>query len=66
LGLGANTGDALRTLRDAASILSRLLIGARVAPIYRSQPIGPPQADFLNTAVVGETARPRDLLACCA
>ncbi len=64
LGLGANTGDARAAIRRAALYLSGLLANSRQAPLYRSRALGPPQPDFLNTALVGETPlAPRDLLA---
>jgi 2-amino-4-hydroxy-6-hydroxymethyldihydropteridine diphosphokinase len=41
-----------------------LLRGARRAPLYRTRALGPAQADFINTALTGETdLTPGDLLA---
>lgn len=55
IGLGANVGDARRTLTDAVAAL-RDLPGARlrgVSRLYRTKPVGvTDQPDFLN-AVVG-------------
>jgi 2-amino-4-hydroxy-6-hydroxymethyldihydropteridine diphosphokinase len=54
LGLGANQGDARRTLRAAVAALTQLLDAPRVAPLYRSRPRSPiAQPDYLNTVVVG-------------
>ena len=51
VGLGANVGDARRTLTDAVAAL-RDLPGARlrgVSPLYRTRPVGvADQPDFLN------------------
>lgn len=65
LGLGANLGPAEATLRRAVALLSELLAGLRVAPLFRSRPISPlPQPDYLNTAVVGASRlAPEALLA---
>lgn len=65
MGLGANLGEQpARTVGDAAAMLRSLLVDARVAPLYRSRPLGPPQPAFFNTAVTGRTAlSPPDLLA---
>jgi 2-amino-4-hydroxy-6-hydroxymethyldihydropteridine diphosphokinase len=41
-----------------------VLRDARRAPLYRTRALGPAQADFINTALTGETdLLPRDLLA---
>lgn len=52
VGLGANLGPARENLARTVEILrNRLDPGLRVAPLYRSAPIGPAQPDFLNSAV---------------
>lgn len=54
IGLGANVGDARRTLTDAVHALARLP-GARlrgVSPLYLTKPVGvTDQPDFLNAVV---------------
>ena len=54
IGLGANVGDARRTLAESVAALSALP-GARlrgVSRLYRTRPVGvTDQADFLNAAV---------------
>ena len=54
IGLGANVGDARRTLADAVAALAALP-GARlrgVSPLYRTRPVGvTDQPDFLNAVV---------------
>jgi len=67
LGLGSNLGDRLANLRRAAS---ELAASAHITVLSRSSVVeseavgGPPQPDFLNAAVLVETAlAPADLLA---
>lgn len=58
IALGANLGDARRSLAEAVQALAaapdiRLLA---VAPLYRTAPVGgPEQPDFLNSAIAVET-----------
>jgi 2-amino-4-hydroxy-6-hydroxymethyldihydropteridine diphosphokinase len=54
LGLGANLGDTLGTLRRAARrLISELGPGWHgVSGLYVSAPIGPEQPDFLNSALL--------------
>ena len=65
LSLGANLGDVERTLGRACEALAKVVADARTAALYRSAAMGgPPQPDFLNTALVGRTRlAPEDLLA---
>ena len=57
IGLGANVGDARRTLAEAVAALS-VLPGTRlrgVSPLYRTKPVGvSDQPDFLNAVVALE------------
>jgi 2-amino-4-hydroxy-6-hydroxymethyldihydropteridine diphosphokinase len=67
VGLGANVGDRLAALREAARRVGALE-GASVlarSRVYETAPVGgPPQGDFLNAAVLVEYTRtPRELLA---
>jgi 2-amino-4-hydroxy-6-hydroxymethyldihydropteridine diphosphokinase len=67
LALGANLGDRLASLREAVTRLeergARFLRSSRV---YETEPVGPPQPDYLNAVIEVETdLSPRDLLAAC-
>jgi len=50
IGLGGNVGDVRATFQRAREALAQLG-DVRSAGLYRSAPIGPPQPEFLNTAV---------------
>ena len=65
LGLGANLGRPEPQLREAVLHLRRVLDAARVAPLFRTRPLGGlPQPPYLNTAVVGRPLlSPGELLA---
>lgn len=58
LGLGSNLGGRVSLLRAAADLLAWRLRAPRAtpAPVWRTAPVGPPQPDYLNTAVSFETA----------
>ena len=58
LSLGSNLGDRLAHLQLGLDTLA--LRGARVSPVYETDPVGPAQPDFLNAVVVGDP--PADLL----
>jgi 2-amino-4-hydroxy-6-hydroxymethyldihydropteridine diphosphokinase len=66
LGLGSNLGDRERNIALAMSALAAdgamALLGA--APLYETPPAGgPPQGDYLNSAVLLETSlSPREVL----
>jgi 2-amino-4-hydroxy-6-hydroxymethyldihydropteridine diphosphokinase len=68
LALGSNLGDRLENLRRAAALLGardgvRLLRSSRV---YETDPVGPPQPDYLNVVVEAQTTMPpRGLLKAC-
>ena len=59
VGFGANLGEPVQTLRDAAVALGRRP-GVRLvagSPIYRTRPIGPPgQPDYANAVARVETS----------
>lgn len=65
LALGSNLGDRLATLQGAVDELAAA-DGVRlvaVSPVYETEPVGPPQPDYLNAVVVAEVAlSPRSLL----
>src|SRR5690606_17399853 len=53
IGLGANLGEPLAQLRSAVLALSALsLAPVKVAPLYRSAPVGPEQPGVLNSALL--------------
>lgn len=63
VGLGSNSGDRLRNLQQAVrSIVDR---GPRLdscSSVYETDPIGPPQPDFLNAVCVFRTTMaPREM-----
>ena len=53
LGLGSNLGGRVSLLRAAVDLLAWRLHAAEAlsAPVWRTAPVGPPQPDYLNTAV---------------
>jgi 2-amino-4-hydroxy-6-hydroxymethyldihydropteridine diphosphokinase len=68
LGLGSNLGDRLANLQEALDRLSRVP-GLRVtgtSRVYETDPVGPPQPDYLNAVVrVETTLSPKRLLEAC-
>ena len=65
IGLGANLGEPLLTLRAATGRIAALpkvkVLGR--SRVYRSAPMGPPQPDFLNAAIKLEIpSAPMELL----
>jgi 2-amino-4-hydroxy-6-hydroxymethyldihydropteridine diphosphokinase len=67
VGLGANLGDRLATLRAAAGALAgspEIAVLAR-SSVWETAPVGgPPQPDYLNAALLVRTGlEPADLLA---
>ena len=67
LGLGSNVGDRLGTLQSAVDQL--VLGGVRAVAcsrVWETDPVGPPQPDFLNVVVLARTALdPSGVLAAC-
>lgn len=51
IGLGGNLGDREALLRGAIPALAALGRDVRVASLYETPPFGPPQPDYLNSAV---------------
>jgi 2-amino-4-hydroxy-6-hydroxymethyldihydropteridine diphosphokinase len=68
LGLGSNLGDRLATLQSAVDRLEACE-GIRVrrsSRVYETDPVGPPQPDYLNAVVeVMTTLGARELLDAC-
>jgi 2-amino-4-hydroxy-6-hydroxymethyldihydropteridine diphosphokinase len=64
IGLGSNEGDRLANLRAAVKRLARVGTLLRASPVYETAPVGPPQPDYLNAAVLlAYQGEPLDLLA---
>lgn len=65
LGLGSNLGDREANLRRAVELLGaagRIRV-VRTSSLYETDPVGPPQPDYLNAvAEVATTRSPRELL----
>lgn len=52
LGLGSNLGDRLENLRRAVALLrERGVRVVRSSRVYETDPVGPPQPDYLNAVV---------------
>jgi 2-amino-4-hydroxy-6-hydroxymethyldihydropteridine diphosphokinase len=66
LALGSNLGDREATLAAAVAAL-RGVRAVRASSLYETEPVGgPPQDDYLNQVVAGETALdPGELLSAC-
>ncbi len=64
IGLGANLGDPLETMRTAVSDLSTVARVEKTSHVYRTAPVGgPPQLAFLNAAaLVAYDGSPSSLL----
>ncbi len=63
IGLGSNLGDRLENLRAALRALGELGSLPAVSALYETEPVGPPQARFLNAAVrLASGTEPRALL----
>jgi 2-amino-4-hydroxy-6-hydroxymethyldihydropteridine diphosphokinase len=60
VGLGANLGSREAYLRAAVGLLEARgdIAVQEISRLYRTEPIGPPQPDFLNAAVRVRTALP--------
>jgi 2-amino-4-hydroxy-6-hydroxymethyldihydropteridine diphosphokinase len=68
LGLGSNLGDRLANLQQAVDRLARTegIRVVRASRVYETDPVGPPQPDYLNAVVeVATVLRPRSLLEAC-
>lgn len=64
IGLGGNLGDRQGHLERAVSALGALGHGLRLASLYETPPVGPPQPDYLNSAISLLTTRgPEEVLA---
>jgi 2-amino-4-hydroxy-6-hydroxymethyldihydropteridine diphosphokinase len=66
VGLGSNVGDRLENLRHAVTLLAATdgIEVAVTSAVYETDPLGPPQPDFLNAAAeLRTTLSAQDLLA---
>ena len=65
IGIGSNEGDRLQHISRAVQRLRDLpgIELEQMATIYDTEPVGPPQPDYLNTVVsIATTLEPRPLL----
>jgi 2-amino-4-hydroxy-6-hydroxymethyldihydropteridine diphosphokinase len=68
LGLGSNLGDRLANLQSAVDLLdsTRGIRAIRTSRVYETDPVGPPQPDYLNAVLeVATDLAARDLLEAC-
>ncbi len=68
VALGSNVGDRLANLARAVSLLDGRedITVVRSSRVYETDPVGPPQPDYLNAVVEVETTLgPDDLLRAC-
>jgi 2-amino-4-hydroxy-6-hydroxymethyldihydropteridine diphosphokinase len=59
LGLGSNLGDRLANLQRAVDLLGAAegIRVVRSSRVYETDPVGPPQPDYLNAVIEVETTR---------
>jgi len=66
VALGSNLGDRGQHLLDARSRLEQLARVVAASHVYETPPVGPPQGEYLNAALLVETSiDPEALLAGC-
>ena len=68
LALGSNLGDRLERLREAVRLLAAEsgIEVLRSSRVYETQPVGPPQPDYLNAVIeVRADGTARELLEAC-
>lgn len=68
LGLGSNLGDRLANLQRAVELLAAQpgVRVVRTSRVFETEPVGPPQPDYLNAVAEVETElEPRELLGAC-
>jgi 2-amino-4-hydroxy-6-hydroxymethyldihydropteridine diphosphokinase len=56
LGLGSNLGDRRLYLVRSARAIAEFGTVLKVSPLYETRPVGPEQPDYLNAALLLETA----------
>lgn len=64
LGLGSNLGDRLANLQRAVDLVARTdgVAVLRSSRVYETDPVGPPQPDYLNAVIEVATSLPPDAL----
>ena len=64
VGMGANLGDAIQTLRTAADDIARLpgVLNTSLSPLYRSAPVDAAGPDFINGVLKITTTLAAELL----
>lgn len=66
LGLGGNLGDVAASFATTAAVLAREHRLLAASGLWRSAPVGPPQPDYLNAALLLDVRIPlQDLLVAC-
>jgi 2-amino-4-hydroxy-6-hydroxymethyldihydropteridine diphosphokinase len=68
VALGSNLGDRLANLQEAVDRLGKVagIRVVRTSRVYETDPVGPPQPDYLNAVVMAETLlSARELLEAC-
>jgi 2-amino-4-hydroxy-6-hydroxymethyldihydropteridine diphosphokinase len=60
LGLGSNLGDRLANLTRAVELLRSRpgVVVLRSSRVYETEPVGPPQPDYLNAVIEVQTSLP--------
>jgi 2-amino-4-hydroxy-6-hydroxymethyldihydropteridine diphosphokinase len=64
IGLGSNLGDRLANLQRAVDLVARTngVTVLRSSRVYETDPVGPPQPDYLNAVIEVTTSLPADAL----
>jgi 2-amino-4-hydroxy-6-hydroxymethyldihydropteridine diphosphokinase len=64
VGLGSNLGDRMANLQQAVALLGRTegVSVLRSSRVYETDPVGPPQPDYLNAVIEVATSIPADAL----
>jgi 2-amino-4-hydroxy-6-hydroxymethyldihydropteridine diphosphokinase len=64
LALGSNVGDSVKNITQAINLLNEKVFKIKRAALYSTSPVGYlAQADFINTAISGQTElSPREVL----
>jgi 2-amino-4-hydroxy-6-hydroxymethyldihydropteridine diphosphokinase len=52
IGLGSNLGDRLGHLQSAVKRIARFAKVEAASHVYETKPVGPPQGDYLNAAIL--------------
>lgn len=58
VGLGANLGDRMATLKSAVVAIAAHGVVRALSDLYETSPVGPPQPDYLNAALLLESHLP--------